>query len=77
MAKFSSYCILHVLKAIFLLFQDSLDLQVQELANRDNTIQFNVIRLQGYYGHVSVKWVATGDHDGTNDITPLEGIVSV
>ena len=57
-------------------FQDSLELQVQELIGQDNPVPINVIRHQGFYGRVTVKWVATGDHDGTNDITPLEGIVS-
>lgn len=51
--------------------------QVQELVGRDNTVQINVVRSQGYYGHVTIKWVATGDHAGTNDITPLEGILSI
>ena len=55
--------------------QDSLELSVQELVGRDNTVQVNVLRSQGYHGHVIVKWVATGDHDGTNDITPLDGKV--
>ncbi|XP_052793587.1 adhesion G-protein coupled receptor V1-like [Mya arenaria] len=54
---------------------DSIELQTQELVDRDNTVQVNVIRHGGFFGHVTVKWVATGDHDGTNDITPLEGIV--
>ena len=56
-------------------FQDSLELSVQELVGRDNTVQINVIRQQGFFGHVIAKWVATGDHDGSNDITPLEGRV--
>ncbi|KAH3717902.1 hypothetical protein DPMN_060698 [Dreissena polymorpha] len=54
---------------------DSLEIQTQELAGRDNTVQVNVIRRYGYFGHVTVRWIVTGDHDGTNDITPLEGIV--
>ncbi|KAL4228132.1 hypothetical protein ACF0H5_013567 [Mactra antiquata] len=54
---------------------DSLNVRAQELVNRDNTVQVNVIRHRGYFGHVTVKWVATGDHDGTNDITPLEGLI--
>jgi len=70
----------NILPYLFLLFlycfQDSLELQRQELVDLDNTVQVNVIRHQGYYGDVTVKWVATGDHDGTNDITPLEGVVS-
>ena len=48
----------------------------QELVGRDNTVQINVIRKEGFIGHVIVKWIATGDHDGNNDITPLEGRVS-
>ncbi|KAL3865787.1 hypothetical protein ACJMK2_043142 [Sinanodonta woodiana] len=52
---------------------DSLDIRAVELPGRDNTIQINVIRSQGYFGLVSVRWVATGDQNGTNDIYPLEG----
>lgn len=50
---------------------------MQELVGRDNTVAINVVRLQGYHGHVIVKWVATGDHDGSNDIIPLEGKVNL
>ncbi|KAK3601208.1 hypothetical protein CHS0354_004408 [Potamilus streckersoni] len=54
---------------------DSLDIRAVELPGRDNTIQINVLRSQGYFGLVSVHWVATGDQNGTNDIYPLEGKV--
>ncbi|XP_053406314.1 adhesion G-protein coupled receptor V1-like [Mercenaria mercenaria] len=57
--------------------QDSLEILAQELPGRDNTVEVNVIRHQGFFGHVTVKWVATGDHDGTNDITPLEGLIEI
>ena len=50
-------------------------MSVQELPGRDNTVAINVVRKEGYHGHVIVKWVATGDHDGTNDLMPLEGQV--
>ena len=61
---------------MMLCFQDSLKVQTQELVGRDNTVSVNVIRREGFYGRVTVRWVTTGEHDGTNDITPLEGIVS-
>ncbi|KAJ8304146.1 hypothetical protein KUTeg_017729 [Tegillarca granosa] len=35
----------------------------------------NVIRKKGFFGRIVVKWVATGDQNGLNDITPLEGMV--
>lgn len=52
-------------------------MKVQELDGRDNTIPVNVNRQEGYFGVVTVKWTATGDQDGTRDITPLEGTVSI
>ena len=40
-------------------------------------VQVNIIRQHGYYGQVSVKWLASGDQNGLNDITPLSGVVRV
>ncbi|XP_069137444.1 adhesion G-protein coupled receptor V1-like isoform X2 [Argopecten irradians] len=52
---------------------DSLEVRVQELDGRDNTIQINVRRNHGYFGRVVIKWVASGDQNGLSDITPLQG----
>lgn len=41
----------------------------------DNTILLSVVREGGYFGHVAVQWVATGDHNGLQDISPLSGTV--
>lgn len=41
----------------------------------DNTILLSVVRGGGYFGHVAVQWVATGDHNGLQDISPLSGTV--
>lgn len=57
-------------------FQDSLQRYEQELTTGDNTVQLNVFRREGTVGRVVVRWTATGDHDGINDITPLQGTVS-
>ncbi|XP_041376199.1 adhesion G-protein coupled receptor V1-like [Gigantopelta aegis] len=54
---------------------DSLNVLAEELVGRDNTIQLNVLRQKGYFGRVVVSWVASGDNDGFNDITPVSGRV--
>lgn len=41
----------------------------------DNTVQLNVTRRMGFVGNVTVEWLATGDHGGIGDITPLSGQV--
>ena len=57
-------------------FQSSLEVLVTEEDGRDNTVEISVIRKQGFFGRVTVKWSATGDQNGLSDLTPLEGTVS-
>ena len=58
-----------------LTLQDSLEKRVDETVGRSNTVQLNVVRGRGRFGRVVVRWVATGAHDGTYDITPVAGTV--
>ena len=60
----------------YLYLKDSLLKYDEELPSGDNSIQLNVVRKQGVNGHVVVRWKLTGEHNGINDITPVEGIVS-
>ena len=55
--------------------QDSLDLRVDEVVNEDYIVQLNIVRRRGNSGRVVVRWKATGEHSGTNDINPVEGQV--
>ena len=56
-------------------FQDSVNVFATEKDGIDNTILLSVVRGGGYFGHVAVQWVATGDHNGLQDISPLSGTV--
>jgi len=56
-------------------FQDSVNVFATEKDGIDNTILLSVVREGGYFGHVAVQWVATGDHNGLQDISPLSGTV--
>ena len=67
------YCTQHLI--LYTWTQDSLDLKREELANTDSVVQLNVVRGAGNFGRVVVRWVATGDHDGINDIMPIQGKV--
>ena len=47
-----------------------------ENAGANNIIVLSVVREGGFFGHVAVQWMASGDHDGLQDISPLSGTVS-
>ncbi|KAK7486836.1 hypothetical protein BaRGS_00021983 [Batillaria attramentaria] len=54
---------------------DSVNVVAEERDSADNTILLNVVRQAGFFGRVAVQWVASGDHDGEADISPLAGRV--
>ena len=56
--------------------QDSLSVVAEEREGGESTVVLHVVREQGYFGKVAVRWVATGDHNGLQAITPLSAIVS-
>lgn len=41
-----------------------------------NMVTLTVVRKQGTVGHISVQWLATGEHDGIEDLYPMGGKVS-
>ncbi|KAL8615958.1 hypothetical protein ACOMHN_034634 [Nucella lapillus] len=52
---------------------DSVNVFTNEKDGMDNFLPLSVNREGGIFGRVIVQWIATGDHDGVKDISPLSG----
>ncbi|XP_076465116.1 adhesion G-protein coupled receptor V1-like isoform X2 [Babylonia areolata] len=54
---------------------DSLEVYTNEVDGMNHVELLSVTRKGGSFGRVVVRWIATGDHDGLRDISPLFGTV--